>query len=332
MARYIARRFLQYLLIIFIANSLTFLLPRFIKGDPIAEALRVKEAAAGAQNFDVQAFAQAYRERFGLDKPLWQQFINYWVDVLRLDFGYSLYRFPTTVMTMVMAALPWTLGFMTIATLIAFVVGSALGALMAWPSSPRALQGVVPVLMLVSAIPFYLVGLALIWVFAVELGWFPAGRGFSATLIMGYNWKTAADIARHAILPSLSLAIAGVGAWALGMRAMTTSVLGEDYITFAQAKGLPNWQIFLNYGVRNALLPQVTGLAVQMGLIIGSGVLVETIFNYPGIGNLTFLAINTRDYFLINGTVFFMILFSATALFLVDLLYPLIDPRIRYAN
>ena len=113
---------------------------------------------------------------------------------------------------------------------------------------------------------------------------------------------------------------------------MTTSILGEDYITFAQAKGLPNWQIFLNYGVRNALLPQVTGLAVQMGLIIGSGVLVETIFNYPGIGNLTFLAINTRDYFLINGSVFFMILFSATALFLVDLLYPLIDPRIRYAT
>ncbi len=142
--------------------------------------------------------------------------------------------------------------------------------------------------------------------------------------------KSGLDILRHAILPSLALILWGVGAWALGMRAMMTSVLGEDYILFARIKGLKNRRIFSLYAIRNALLPQVTGLAVSMGLIIGSSILIETVFNYPGIGYLTFTAIGNRDYFVINGTVFVMILAAAVSLMIVDLIYPLIDPRIRY--
>jgi peptide/nickel transport system permease protein len=332
MLRYIGQRLLQFLLIIFIANSLTFLLPRIIPGDPIQEALTVKAAAAGRQNVDIQAWVATYNEKFGFNEPLWKQYLNYWGDLVRLDFGYSLVDYPATVMSKIRAAIPWTLGFMTLAILIAFLVGTTLGALLAWPHSPRFLQGLVPLLMIISAIPFYLFGLALIWVFAIQLRVLPSGGGVDPTLIMRWDLPTLGNLLQHAILPALALILFGVGSWALGMRATMVTVLGEDYITFAQAKGLPDRQIFTRYGVRNALLPQVTGLAISFGLILASGVLIESIFNYPGIGNLIFSAINSKDYFVINGTVAIMVLTASTALLIIDIIYPLIDPRIRYGK
>jgi len=332
MLRYLGQRLLQYFLIIFIANSLTFLLPRIIPGDPIQEALQVKAAAAGRQNVDIQAWVKTYNEKFGLDQPLWRQYLNYWGDMLRFDFGYSLFDYPATVMSKISAAIPWTIGFMSVAILLAFLVGSALGALLAWPNSPRFLQGLVPLLMVISAIPFYLFGMALIWIFGVQLRWLPTGGGADPTLIMRWDLKTLVNIVQHAILPASALVLFGIGSWALSMRATMVTVLGEDYITFAQAKGLPERLVFLRYGVRNALLPQVTGLAISFGLILGSGVLIESIFNYPGIGNLIYSAINSKDYFVINGTVSIMVLCASTALLIVDLIYPLIDPRIRYGR
>jgi peptide/nickel transport system permease protein len=332
MLRYIGQRFLQYLLIIFIANSLTFLLPRIIPGDPIQEALNVKAAAAGHQNVDIQAWVASYNAKFGLDQPLWKQYLNYWNNLLHLDFGYSLFDFPATVISKILAAIPWTLGFMTMAIAIAFVVGTIMGALLAWPNSPRFLQGAVPLLMVISAIPFYLFGLALIYVFGVELHILPTGGGADPTLIMRWDLKTLGNILQHAILPAFALVLYGIGSWALGMRATLVTVLGEDYITFAQAKGLPDREVFTRYGVRNAMLPQVTGLAISFGLILGSGVLIESIFNYPGIGSLIFAAINSKDYFVINGTVAIMVFTASTALLIVDIIYPLIDPRIRFGR
>jgi peptide/nickel transport system permease protein len=218
MLRYIGQRLLQYLLIIFIANSLTFLLPRIIPGDPIQEALQTKAAVAGHQNVDIQAWVASYNQKFGLDQPLWRQYLNYWGDLLRLDFGYSLFDYPATVMSKITAAIPWTLGFMTIAIAIAFLVGSILGALLAWPNSPRFMQGLVPLLMVISAIPFYLFGLALIWVFGVQLRILPTGGGYDPTLILRWDWKTVGNIAQHAILPALALVVFGIGSWALSMR------------------------------------------------------------------------------------------------------------------
>ena len=332
MLRYIGQRFLQYLLIIFIANSLTFMLPRIIPGDPIQEALQVKAAAAGRQNVDIQAWVATYNQKFGFDQPIWRQYLNFWRDMLRLDFGYSLFDYPATVMSKIAAAIPWTLGFMTLAIAIAFVVGTILGALLGWPNSPRFLQGTVPILMVISAIPFYLFGLALIYIFGVQLRILPTGGGTDPTLIMRWDLKTIGNLLQHAILPALALVLFGIGSWALGMRATMVTVLGEDYITFAHAKGLPDREVFARYGVRNALLPQVTGLAISFGLILGSGVLIESIFNYPGIGSLIFAAINSKDYFVINGTVAIMIFTASTALLIVDIIYPLIDPRIRFGK
>ena len=312
MARYFIQRILQFFLIIFIANSLTFLLPRLIPGDPIEQVLTMKAASMGSQNYDIQEYVKIYREKFGLDRPLWVQYLNHWNDLIRLDFGYSINEFPTRVNTKIVAALPWTLGFMSVATILAFLLGSILGAILGWPDSPKIFQKIVPLLMGFSAIPFYLFGLALIWIFAVKLRVLPPGGGFDPTLIMRFDLRTIGNIIKHAILPSMALVLWGVGAWALQMRAMMTSVLGEDYILFAYAKGLPPLQIFCKYAIRNAFLPQITNLAVSIGLIIGSSILIETVFSYPGIGNLTYTAISNRDYFVINGTVFVMIAAAAT--------------------
>ncbi len=169
MLSYLGKRVFQFLLIIFIANSLTFLLPRMIPGDPILEALQIKAAAAGRQNVDIQAWVATYNERFGLNEPLWKQYFSYWWDLIRFDFGFSLLDYPATVMSKIKGAIPWTLGFMSVAIFFAFIVGTTLGALLAWPKSPKFISGIVPFLMVISAIPFYLFSLAMIWVFGVEL-------------------------------------------------------------------------------------------------------------------------------------------------------------------
>jgi peptide/nickel transport system permease protein len=184
--------------------------------------------------------------------------------------------------------------------------------------------------MLLSTIPFFLLGIILLYLFAVEWQMFPAGGGFSPTRIRGYDLGTALDILSHSILPILSLVLGGIGAWALGMRAMMVSVLGDDYVSFAEAKGLSGSRIFFWYAMRNALLPQVTQLALALGALLGGTVLVEAMFSYPGIGTLLFAAIAGKDYFVIQGIVLMLIVALAVALFVIDLLYPLLDPRIRY--
>jgi peptide/nickel transport system permease protein len=187
----------------------------------------------------------------------------------------------------------------------------------------------VPALLVLATIPFYLLAMILIYLFAVAWRVFPPGGGFSPTLIMQWNWPSLLDILQHALLPGLAIVLGSVGLWALGMRSQTVSVLGEDYITFAEAKGLAPRRIFLRYGMRNALLPQVTALALSMGHVVSGAVLVEVIFNYPGLGALLYNAVRGQDYFLVQGVVLMLILTLAVLLFIIDLVYPLLDPRIR---
>lgn len=329
---YVLQRIVQLILIVFIAVTINFILPRLIPGDPVESALTTQIAVSGNVSVDVQKVAEAYRAKFGLDQPLWRQYLNYWNDILHFEFGVSLVKFPETVMSQIRSALPWTIGLMIVSTIIAFAVGSVLGALFAWPRTPKLFHVLVSPLMLLSTIPFFLLGIILLSLFAVELRIFPPGGGFSPTRIRAFNVGTALDILYHSILPALSIVLGGIGAWALGMRAMMITVLGEDYVTFAEAKGLQPRRIFLWYGMRNALLPQMTQLALALGAVLSGTVLVEAIFSYPGIGTLLFAAIATKDYFVIQGIVLILIFALAGALFIIDLLYPLLDPRIRYSN
>jgi peptide/nickel transport system permease protein len=327
---YLVKRTSQLLLIVFIAVTINFIIPRTIPGDPIEAALQTRIMMTGSTDVNVAEVARVYRAKFGLDKPVWEQYLNYWLDIFRLELGVSLMDFPQPVITKVRSAVPWTLGLLGVSTVISFAVGTILGALIAWPRAPRFLNVLLPPFMLMSAIPFFLLAIILISLFAVEIPIFPPGGGFDPIRILRFDLPSALSIIYHALLPSLALVLGGIGSWALGMRAMMVSVLNEDYIIFGEAKGLPARRIFLWYGLRNALLPQITHLAVALGSILSGAVLVEAMFNYPGLGGVLFAAISGKDYFVIQGVVLMLILSLAVSLFILDLIYPLIDPRIRY--
>jgi peptide/nickel transport system permease protein len=329
LAAYVLPRFAQLLLIVFIAVSVNFLIPRLLPGDPVETAIARMQAAGGQQSVDIQAVAKVYREKYGLDRPLLEQYRNYWRDLLHLELGVSFANFPEKVSTKLANALPWSVGLLSIATLAAFSFGSLLGAMLAWPNSGRLIQTLVPCLMVLSAIPFYLLAIIVVYLFAVVWKVLPPAGGFDTTRIARFDWDTIIDVARHAVLPLGSIILGNIGFWALGMRSQMVSVLGEDYIAFAEAKGLGTWRVFFRYGMRNAMLSQVTALALAMGAVLSGAVLVEVVFNYPGLGTLLYVAIRGQDYFVIQGVVLLLIVTLATLLFLIDLLYPLIDPRIR---
>jgi peptide/nickel transport system permease protein len=231
---------------------------------------------------------------------------------------------------MILGALPWTLGLLTLSALIAFVLGTLLGALIAWPRAPRVFQYLIVPMITLSAIPYFLLGLVLIYIFGIALPLLPLSGGYSLGAIPRFNLPFILDILRHMFLPSLSIVLASAGFWALGMRGMMITTKGEDFINFAEAKGLRDRRIFLNYAVRNAVLPQVTSFAISLGTIIGGSVIVEVIFGYPGIGSLLYSAIAGSDYFVIYGIVFMTVLTIAIATLLIDLIYPILDPRISY--
>ena len=329
LAGYIARRVFQLALVIFVAVSVNFLIPRLLPGDPVATALARLQTAGGGQSLDIEAISASYRAKYGLDQALWVQYLNYWGDLFRLDLGVSFANFPEKVTTMIARALPWSVGLLSAATLFSFVVGSYLGARLAWPGAGRLIRSVVPGMMVLAAVPFYLLAIILVYIFAVELRWFPPAGGVETTRIMRFDLATLNDILRHAVLPFAAIALGNIGFWALGMRSQTVSVLGEDYITFADSKGLSPRRIFFWYGIRNAFLPQITALALSLGAVVSGAILVEVIFNYPGLGTLLYVAIRGQDYYVIQGVVLVLIVALAVMLFVVDLIYPLLDPRIR---
>jgi peptide/nickel transport system permease protein len=272
----------------------------------------------------------SYDKRFGLDQPLWKQYLRYLEDMATFDFGPSIARFPTSVNSMIMNALPWTLVLVTVTTLIAFVLGNLFGALLAWPRSPRWISVLAPFLLTLSAIPFYLLALALIYLFAFRWRIFPLGGGYDIGTTPGWNLDFFGQAVRHSILPALAIILASMGFWALGMRAMMVTVQGEDYVTLAEAKGLKSRNIFYHYAFRNALLPQVTALALALGQVVSGVVLVEVVFGYPGVGGLLFQSIRTFDYTVIYGLTFLVIVAIGIATLVLDLLLPKLDPRITY--
>lgn len=316
-------------LVIFVAVSVNFMIPRLLPGDPVATSLVRLQTSGGGQSLDIEAISASYRAKYGLDQPIGAQYLNYWGDLLRLDLGVSFANFPEKVTVMIGRALPWSVGLLTSATLFSFLVGSYLGARLAWPGAGRLIRSVVPGMMVLAAVPFYLLAIILVYIFAVELRWLPPAGGVQTTRIMRMDLATVMDILRHAVLPFAAIALGNIGFWALGMRSQTVSVLGEDYITFAESKGLGPGRIFFWYGIRNAFLPQITALALSLGAVVSGAILVEVIFNYPGLGTLLYVAIRGQDYYVIQGVVLVLIVTLAVMLFIVDLIYPLLDPRIR---
>ena len=231
---------------------------------------------------------------------------------------------------MIAEALPWTVALLGTTTVVSFALGTFLGALLGWPRAPRWMRWLMPPLWALHAIPFFLLGLILIYLFAFRFPVLPMFGGYSAGAFPAFTGPFVLDLLRHAILPALSIVLVATGGWALSMRGMMVTTQGEDYVIFAEAKGLRSLTIFLRYCVRNALLPQATGLALALGQIVSGAVLVEVIFGYPGIGTVLFQAIRENDHFLIQGIVFTVIIALGLATLILDAIYPLLDPRISY--
>jgi peptide/nickel transport system permease protein len=327
---YVVRRLIQSVIVLWGAATLNFLLPRIAPGNPIRERLHNALLTGGTVQAGIEDMVRSYNQQFGLDRPLWEQYWIYLWNVLRLDFGYSITQYPAKVMPMILGALPWTIGLLLAATILSFIVGTFLGALIAWPRSPSYLQHLVVPLMGLSSIPYYLFGLVLVYFLGVVLPIFPISGGYAVGTVPELSLPFILDVAGHSLLPASSIVVAAIGFSALGMRGMMVTTAGEDYISFAEAKGLPDRRIFLRYALRNAILPQVTAFALSLGFIVSGSVIVEVVFGYPGIGTLLLQAISGLDYFLIYGIVFITVFAIDLATTLIDLLYPFLDPRISY--
>lgn len=328
--RYFVRRILLLLLVMWTAASINFLIPKLSPRDPIKERLLLAATQGGRQQTGLQAMAEAYNHAFGVDQPMWKQYLNALLKVVQFDYGYSISQYPRTVNAVIGDALPWTLGLGLVSIVIAFVIGTILGALLGWPRSPGWLRGLVPVSMLTSAVPAFVLGFLLIYLFAFQLKVFPLAGAYSRTANPGWSLSFALDVIQHSFLPAVALILFQLGGQALQMRGLMVMTVGEDYITFADAKGLRPRRIFLRYAVRNALLPQVTGLVMSLGTFIFSTVLVETLFAYPGLGLLINSSIQVLDYNLLYGITMILVFAVCIATLIVDLIYPLLDPRIRY--
>jgi peptide/nickel transport system permease protein len=330
---YLLSRLGTFLLVVVAAVTINFIVPRLSPGDPVTQRLEAMASQGTTVGGDFTKIVEVYREKFGYDKPIWQQYLNYWGDLLRGDFGYSISHYPSRTSTLIRSALPWTVGMLGLATILAFTVGTLVGALLAWPATPSVIsKGLIPFFVLFSAIPYYLLGLILLFLFSLTFPIFPGGGGHGIFTEMSFSWKAIKDVIYHATLPALSIIIASVAFWGLGMRGMMVSIQGEDFMTLAEAKGLSKARIFFSYGMRNAFLPQATQLALAMGHVVSGAVLVEVIFRYPGIGYTLYRAIAGKDYFVTQGILLLLIISIAASMLIMDFIYPLLDPRVRYGR
>lgn len=328
-AGYVLRRLAVFFVIVWVAASLNFVILRLAPGDPVAGML-TRMAQQGGSIAGSDEIISSYRQTFGLDEPIVIQYVKYVASYARLDFGLSLANFPTPVSAIIGAALPWTIGLLATSTLIAFVIGTLLGALLVWRGTPRVLRATLPILMIAAAVPYYLLAILLLSVFAFGFHLFPTAGTAPIGMAEATGLTRVLEIVGSSFLPALSIILAGLGGWMLGMRALMISVLGSDYLMLAEAKGLSGRRILFRYAIRNAILPQVTVLALSLGSIVSGAVLVEVIFSYPGLGSTLYRAIQNADYTAIQGITFILVVAVGLAILVLDLVYPLLDPRIRY--
>ncbi len=327
--QYLIIRAFMWLLTIWIGTSAVFFIPRLAPGDPVtAQVTRMMQVQGRVEN--AQEIIESWKNRFGLNDPLYVQYIRYLGNLVRFDFGYSLSKFPSTAWDIVRPAMPWTLGLISIATLLSFGIGIIDGALMGWRKTPRWLQRLLPLTLTFTSIPYFMFGILILYIVAFRLHWLPATGGYSRDVDPGWNWEFIKSVVEHSILPIFSIVLTAMGGWALGMRGLMIGVNNEDFFLLAQAKGLSPVRVFFRYGIRNAILPALTALALGLSGLIGGSTLVEYIFAYPGTGYKLYEAIITQDYAVMQTITNLMIIVTATSVFLLDILYPLIDPRITF--
>jgi peptide/nickel transport system permease protein len=330
MIKIIFRRLVFLVLVIWAASTITFFIPRISERNPVRERFAELARSGGFSPADMEIIISAYSTKFGLDKPLYQQYFDYISSVARFDLGVSYNKFPKTVLGLIMDSLPWTITLLLVTTVLSFVIGNLLGAIAAWPRAPQWVRNVATPFILFQGIPPVLMGVLLLFFIAFKLKLAPLGGAYSTGVIP--DWSSGAfiwDVVHHQLLPALALLLGSVGGWVLSMRGMGVTIQGEDYVNFAEHKGLSGGTIFKDYYLRNALLPQATGLALALGSVVSSAIIIESQFGLPGLGRVLDAAIRSNDFLVIYGVVLFVTIAVATLMVGMEFVYPLLDPRIR---
>ncbi len=322
MRRYFGRKILIYSLTFFLAVTIDWLIPRFIPGDPIINFL----SNFSVNNASAEIMYIYYSHVFGLDLPVWQQYLNFWVSLFHGNLGISTYLFPTPVVKVILRAVPYDLFLLLPSILLSWIAGNKFGAFAA--RSKWLDNTVSPIGYVLTATPYMWLGILLAWFFGIVLGIFPIAGAYSFSLSPHLSFRFIGDVLIHWFLPFLSLFLVGFGGWAIGMRNLVIYELEADYCHYFEALGAPK-KLIRKYAFNNALLPQLTGLALQLGVIVAGALVTEVVFSYPGIGYLILAAVQNQDYFLIQGCFLFIIIGVLIANFTIDIIYVLVDPRTR---
>ena len=299
---YVAKRFAQFVLVVFVGISLTFLITHLTPIDPVEQMIASMTAFGDTSPEAVDMMREALRELYGVEGNLFEQYLHFWRRMLVLDFGPSLSAFPTPVSVLIGRALPWTIGLLVTCTLIAWSLGNLLGGLAGYYRENRTLGALGVVAMAFHPIPYYIIAFILLLIFGFLWPVLPISGGAGAEHRAGLHPRlSSAASPRHSILPALSIVLVGVGGWFLGMRALVSNIVTEDYVVYAELAGVSRRRILPSYVMRNALVPQVTGLAMSLGAIFNGAIIIEQVFGYPGLGRLLVGAVYSADYSLVLG-------------------------------
>lgn len=329
--KYYLRKFGFYLIAFFAALTLNFAIPRLLPGDPVDIVLN-RLASKGTVQPETRAAIAAMLGQDG-NQSLIEQYLSYLKNIFTGNWGVSVAYFPTPVLTVIKNALPWTVCLVGITTILSFILQQIMGIAAGWKHGRRFDSFIVPVSTVLQSVPYFWLALIFVFIFAKKLGWFPLSGGYDYQhLNPVLSPLFVASVLKYAFLPALTILVSSFGAGVVGMRNMMVSTLSEDYITTAEAKGLPERRIKWNYAARNAVLPSVSGFAVALGNVVGGSLLTETVFSYPGIGQQLLLAVQNNDYALMQGI--FMIITTSVLVvnFIVDILYGFIDARTRQTD
>jgi peptide/nickel transport system permease protein len=323
---YLARRLGLYLVTAWAAITINFFIPRMMPGNPV-ELLVSRLSQAGPVS---PGMYHTLAVAFGLNthSSLLTQYFQYWNQLFHGNLGISITYYPSTVASVIATALPWTIGLVGMATVIAFVAGTAIGIFAAWRRG-SLLDVALPSFAFLQALPYFLLGLVAIEIFAIKLGWFPVSGGYTAGLTPGFNGSFLSSASFHALLPGATIVAASMSGWMVGMRNVMITTLDQDYVLVAQAKGISQRRVMISYAARNAILPNFASFAVALGLVVSGALLVELVFSYPGIGYVLLSAVSNEDYPLMQAIFLVITLAVLVANFLADFVYVLLDPRAR---
>jgi peptide/nickel transport system permease protein len=321
---FILRRVGFYAVAIWVSITINFFLPRLMPGDPAARLMARISTQLRPEEID------AMRRVFGFsDAPIFNQYLEYLGHILQGDLGKSISRFPTPVTDVIGTGLLWTILLGAVALIISFIIGNVLGIIGTWRRGGLIDSIMPPLLIFVGAFPYFWLAMVALYVLGFQLNLFPLRHAYANNLSPGLNLTFVGSVIRHLILPAGTIVLVSVGGWALGMRNAMVSTLSEDYVIYAEAKGLHQRRIMFNYAARNALLPAVTSLGISIGFILSGALLTEIVFSYPGLGFLLLSAVQNLDYPLLQGLLLMTTMAVLIANFIVDIVYLWLDPRIR---